>query len=83
MTFRITDTAGPSYDCATDQPGLIEVPVVMDNSQPVQGYVLAIQIGGVLLALSQPPLALAAALLMFVGLLYRAATGAHQPLEIA
>lgn len=44
---------------------------------------LAIQIGGVLLALSQPPLALAAALLMFVGLLYRAATGAHQPLEIA
>ena len=44
---------------------------------------LGIQIGGVLLALSQPPLALAVALLLFVGLLYRAATGVHTPLEIA
>ena len=44
---------------------------------------LAIQVGGVLLALSQPPLALAVALLLFVGLLYHSVTGVHQPLEIA
>ena len=44
---------------------------------------LAVQVGGVLLALAQPPLALAIALLLFVSLLYRAATAAHQPLEIA
>ena len=44
---------------------------------------LAIQVGGILLALSQPPLALAVALLLFVGLLYRSVTGVHQPLEIA
>jgi hypothetical protein len=44
---------------------------------------LAVQVGGVLLALSQPPLALAVALLLFVGLLYHAVTGVHQPLEIA
>ena len=45
--------------------------------------VLAIQIGGVLLALAQPPLALAFALLLFVSLLYRTVTAAHGPLEIA
>jgi len=44
---------------------------------------LAIQIGGILLALSQPPLALATALLLFVSLFYRAVTAAHEPLEIA
>lgn len=44
---------------------------------------LSIQIGGILLALRQPPLALAMAMLLFVGLLYRAATGIHRPLEIA
>ena len=44
---------------------------------------LAVQVGGVLLALSQPPLALAVALLLFVGLLYHSVTGVHQPLEIA
>ena len=44
---------------------------------------LAIQVGGILLALSQPPLALAMALLLFVGLLYHSVTGVHQPLEIA
>ena len=43
---------------------------------------LAVQVGGVLLALSQPPLALAVALLLFVGLLYHSVTGVHQPLEI-
>ena len=41
---------------------------------------VCIQIGGVVLALSHPPLALAAALLMFVALLYRSVTS---PLEIA
>ena len=41
---------------------------------------VCIQIGGVLLALSHPPLALATALLMFVTLLYRSVTS---PLEIA
>lgn len=35
---------------------------------------LAVQIGGVLLALSHPPLALATAILMFVALLYRSVT---------
>jgi len=44
---------------------------------------LAIQTGGILLALSQPPLALAIALLMFVSLFYRTVTAAHEPLEIA
>ena len=44
---------------------------------------LAIQIGGILLALSQPPLALATALLLFVSLFYRTVTAAHEPLEIA
>jgi hypothetical protein len=38
------------------------------------GVWLAIQIGGIALALSHPPLALATALLMFVGLLYRSVT---------
>lgn len=45
--------------------------------------VFSIQIGGILLALRQPPLALAVALLLFVGLLYRAVTSTHYPLEIA
>ena len=45
--------------------------------------VLAMQIGGILLALAQPPLALAFALLLFVSLLYRTVTAAHGPLEIA
>ena len=45
--------------------------------------VLAIQIGGILLALAQPPLALAFALLLFVSLFYRTVTAAHGPLEIA
>ena len=35
---------------------------------------LAVQVGGVMLALSYPPVALAAALLMFVTLLYRSVT---------
>lgn len=35
---------------------------------------LALQIGGILLALNHPPLALAAALLMCVALLYRSVT---------
>jgi len=38
------------------------------------GFSLLVQIGGVLLALRHPPLALAAALLMFVTLLYRSVT---------
>lgn len=38
---------------------------------------LALQVGGVVLALAHPPLALAAALLMFVTLLYRAVTAPH------
>ena len=46
------------------------------------GVWLAIQIGGIALALSHPPLALATALLMFVALLYRSVTApfrtAHQ-----
>lgn len=42
---------------------------------------LALQIGGVLLALRHPPLALAMALLLFVSLLYRAVTSPR--LEIA
>lgn len=41
----------------------------------------ATQIGGVLLALSHPPLALAAALLMFVTLLYRSVTTFQQTLS--
>jgi hypothetical protein len=42
---------------------------------------LALQAGGVFLALTHPPLALAAALLMFVTLLYRAVTAPHARLE--
>ena len=42
---------------------------------------LALQLGGVLLALRHPPLALATALLLFVTLLYRAVTSPR--LEIA
>ena len=44
---------------------------------------LAIQIGGILLALRHPPLALATAMLLFVALLYRSVTKSHLPLEIA
>ena len=46
-------------------------------------FVLSIQIGGVLLALRHPPLALAMAMLLFVSLLYHSVTSSHQPLEIA
>ena len=46
-------------------------------------FVLSIQIGGVLLALQHPPLALAMAMLLFVSLLYHSVTSSHQPLEIA
>jgi hypothetical protein len=46
-------------------------------------FVLLVQVGGVILALAHPPLALAAALLLFVSLLYRSVTSSHQPLEIA
>jgi len=42
---------------------------------------IAAQIGGVLLALAHPPLALATALLLFVSLLYRSVTSLR--LEIA
>ena len=42
---------------------------------------LAVQIGGVLLALAHPPLALATALMLAVSLLYRSATSPR--LEIA
>lgn len=38
---------------------------------------LGLQVGGIGLALAHPPLALAAALLMFVTLLYRAVTAPH------
>ncbi len=46
-------------------------------------FALSIQIGGVLLALRHPPLALAVAMLLFVSLLYHTVTSSHQPLEIA
>ena len=42
---------------------------------------LALQAGGIVLALVHPPLALAAALLMFVTLLYRAVTAPHVRFE--
>ena len=42
---------------------------------------LAIQVGGILLALRHPPLALATAMLLFVSLLYRSVTSPR--LEIA
>ena len=42
---------------------------------------LAIQVGGILLALGHPPLALATAILLFVSLLYRSVTSPR--LEIA
>jgi len=44
---------------------------------------LALQAGGIILAVVQPPLALALASLLFVSLLYRSVTAAHEPLEIA
>ena len=46
------------------------------------GFLLTIQIGGVLLALRHPPLAMAIAMLLFVSLLYHSVTSSHQPLEI-
>jgi hypothetical protein len=46
------------------------------------GFVLTIQIGGVLLALRHPPLAMATAMLLFVSLFYHSVTSSHQPLEI-
>jgi len=46
------------------------------------GFLLTIQIGGVLLALRHPPLALAIAMLLFVSLFYHSVTSSHQPLEI-
>ena len=39
---------------------------------------IGIQAGGVILALIHPPLALATAIIMFVTLLYRTVTSAHQ-----
>jgi len=47
------------------------------------GFVLSVQIAGVLLALRHPPLAMAMATLLFVSLLYHSVTSSHQPLEIA
>lgn len=47
----------------------------------VTSMAVAVQIGGVLLALRHPPLALAMAILMFVSLLYRSVTSPR--LEIA
>lgn len=44
---------------------------------------LALQAGGIILAIVQPPLALALASILFVSLLYRSVTSAHEPLEIA
>ncbi len=52
-------------------------------SLTVTMLLLLIQVGGVLLALRHPPLALAMALLLFVSLLYHVVTSSHQPLEIA
>ncbi len=46
------------------------------------GFLLTIQIGGVLLALWHPPLAMATAMLLFVSLFYHLVTSSHQPLEI-
>ena len=46
------------------------------------GFLLTIQIGGVLLALRHPPLAMATAMLLFVSLFYHSVTSSHQPLEI-
>jgi hypothetical protein len=46
------------------------------------GFLLTIQIGGVLLALRHPPLAMATAMLLFVSLFYHLVTSSHQPLEI-
>jgi len=45
-------------------------------------FLLIIQIGGVLLALRHPPLAMAIAMLLFVSLFYHSVTSSHQPLEI-
>jgi amino acid permease len=39
--------------------------------------VLIVVVGGILLALAEPPLALATAIILFVTLLYRSATAGH------
>lgn len=44
---------------------------------------LALQAGGIILAIVQPPLALALASILFVSLLYHSVTAVHEPLEIA
>ena len=46
----------------------------------VTGAALLLQLGGIALALTHPPLALASAIILFVTLLYRSVT---TPLEIA
>lgn len=44
---------------------------------------LVLQAGGIILAIVRPPMALALASILFVSLLYRSVTAAHEPLEIA
>ena len=46
------------------------------------GAMLALQIGGILLALEHPPLALAMALILFVTLLYQSVTAPHYALAL-
>ena len=46
------------------------------------GFLLTIQIGGILLALRHQQLAMATAMLLFVSLFYHLVTSSHQPLEI-
>ena len=46
---------------------------------PLVLALLLLQVGSIALALRHPPLALAAAILMFVTLLYREVTAPHQP----
>jgi len=43
----------------------------------------SLQLGGVLLAIYKPPLALAAATILLVTLMYRSATGPHTPSILA
>jgi hypothetical protein len=45
------------------------------------GFLFAVQVGGVLLALAHPPLALATVIILFVTLLYRSVTSPR--LELA
>ncbi|NIV17503.1 MAG: hypothetical protein GWN47_03645 [Woeseiaceae bacterium] len=44
--------------------------------------ILALQAGGVILAVVHPPLAMALAMLLLIGLLYHSVTAPHHPLEI-